>query len=234
MIFIQFVKKHTGGELDAPTLTISRLVAAALPRDAAPLLEKIQSTYENYKKECKSTIPQVLISALLVAEDHRFYVHGGVDPLAILRAIWCSCYRRHLIGGSTIEQQLVRTLTGRKERSIKRKVKELALALCVSHYVPKSDVPGLYLSVAYFGWGMNGIRQAYGRLGIDHRSMTARQAAELVARLKYPEPASPTTDRLCQILWRRDYILARLNSVSVSDLVSVVRLADDETLLCNR
>ncbi len=198
------------------------------------LLEKIQNTHENYQKECKSTIPQVLISTLLVAEDHRFYLHGGVDPLAILRAIWHSCWRRRLVGGSTIEQQLVRTLTGRKERSVKRKLKELALSLCVSDCVSKSDVPGLYLSVAYFGWGMNGIRQAYGRLGIDHRSMTARQAAELVARLKYPEPASLTTNRRCQILWRRDYILGRLNSVSLSDHMGVVRLVEDETLLCNR
>ncbi len=220
--------------MNAPTDILSRLVAILLPRDSACLFEKLNSAYENYRKECKSAIPQILVLALVVAEDHRFYLHGGVDPIAVLRAIWHSCCRQRLIGGSTIEQQLVRTLTGRKERTIKRKFKELALSLCVSGCVPKIDVPGLYLSVAYFGWRMNGVRQAYGQLGIDQRSITERQAAELVARLKYPEPSGPKVDRLRQILSRRDYILGRLHSVSVQNRLSAVRLARDETILCNR
>jgi membrane peptidoglycan carboxypeptidase len=220
--------------LKALALMISRSVAILLPRDSTILLEKIQQAYDSYRDGCKSSIPPVLISALVVAEDHRFYLHSGVDPLALLRAIWHSCYRRRLVGGSTIEQQLVRTLTGRKERSIRRKVKELALAFCVLRCIPKADVPGVYLSVAYFGWRMNGVRQAYERLGIEHGSMTARQAAELVARLKYPDPGNSTAQRLSQILSRRDYILERLYSVLVQKPVGIVRIAESEALPFNR
>jgi membrane peptidoglycan carboxypeptidase len=220
--------------LNALTIFISRLVEKLLPRDSQCLSAKLKSAYEKYRTECKSGIPEVLVLALVAAEDHRFYLHRGVDPIAILRAIWHSCRQRRLIGGSTIEQQLVRTLTGRKERCINRKLKELALSLCVPRYVPKSSVPGLYLSVAYFGHGMNGIHQAYARLRIDHRAMTTRQAAELVARLKYPEPSNPTTERICQISLRGDYILGRLYSVSVQDRMFPTGLTDDEALLCNR
>jgi membrane peptidoglycan carboxypeptidase len=224
--------------LNALTIFISRLVEMLLPRDSQRLSAKLKSAYERYRRGCTSGIPEVLVSALVVAEDHRFYLHRGVDPIAILRAIWHSCRQRRLVGGSTIEQQLVRTLTGRKERCIKRKLKELALSLCVQRYVPKSGVPGLYLSVAYFGHGMNGIQQACARLRIDDRVMTARQAAALVARLKYPEPSNPTTGRICQISLRGDYILGRLYSVLVQDRVYAAELAtgvtDDEALLCNR
>src|SRR6267378_715365 len=103
-----------------------------MPKEYRCFVKKLKLAYAEYRSKCKLSIPQVLISALLVAEDHRFYVHGGVDPLAILRAIWHSFYHRRLIGGSTIEQQLVRTLTERKERNLKRKIRELALAFCVS------------------------------------------------------------------------------------------------------
>jgi|ERR1700682_318663 len=228
------IKAGLGGRLSSLTIFIPRLIQVLLPQDSQCFGAKLQSAYVSYRKECRSGIPEVLVSALVVAEDHRFFRHRGVDPIAILRAIWHSCCQRRLIGGSTIEQQLVRTLTGRKEKSVKRKVKELTLSLCVSRYVPKSSVPGLYLSVAYFGHGMNGIHQAYARLGIDHRAMTARQAAELVARLKYPQPGKPTADRICQISMRGDYILGRLHSVSVQDRVCSTGLTDDEALFCNR
>jgi len=213
---------------------VSGLVTILLPRDSATLAEKLQDAYKQYVILDKPSIPEVLVSALVVAEDHRFYSHSGVDLLAILRAIWRSSLGWCLVGGSTIEQQLVRTLTGRKERSINRKLKELALACCVARYVPKSEVPGLYLSVAYFGWRMNGVREAYARLGIEYKSLTSRQAAELVARLKYPDPSSATTERLSKIFIRRDYILGRLHSVAAKDILGTVRLNDVKTVSLNR
>jgi len=190
----------------------SRLAAISFPRKSNHFLESLRRAYAAYSSECKFLVPPVLVSALLAAEDHRFYAHVGFDHLAIMRALWHSIYHRRLTGGSTIEQQLVRTLTGRRERSLRRKIGEVALSLCVSQCVPKRDVPGLYLSVAYFGWRMNGLRQVYTRLGISGPSLTLRQAAEIVARLKYPEPSSPNSVRAHQIEARAAYIVARLSS----------------------
>ena len=65
-----------------------------------------------------------------------------------------------MFGASTINQQLVRVLTNRYERTFKRKVKEILLASLVARAIPKTDIPGIYLSVAYFGWRMNGLVQA--------------------------------------------------------------------------
>ncbi len=205
-----------------------------MPADSRCLAEKLDSAYAEYRSKYKLSIPQVLISALLVAEDHRFYAHRGVDPLAILRAIWHFVYRHRLIGGSTIEQQLVRTLIGRKERTLKRKVRELALALCVSQCVPKSDVPGLYMSVAYFGWRMNGICEAYARMGVNEHMMTFRQAAEIVARLKYPEPNRPNLIRATQIRTRAAYVADKVNSLYPQLSPKALRLEEYETLFSDR
>lgn len=205
-----------------------------MPADSKSLAEKLECAYSEYRSTCRPLIPQVLIAALIVAEDHRFYIHKGIDLLAILRAIWHSIYHRRLTGGSTIEQQLVRTLTGNKERSLRRKIKELALSSRVSECVPKSDVPGLYMSVAYFGWRMNGIREACTRMGINRLTMTPRQAAEIVARLKYPEPNYPNAVRTQRIRGRVTYIAGRLNSLSAGLSPQSVRLREYEALFSDR
>lgn len=167
----------------------------------------LELTYARYCATVRSQIPPIVIATLIVAEDHRFYTHGGVDPIAIGRALWHRATGRKLNGASTIEQQLVRTLTGRYERSVRRKVREIMLATLVHCRIPKSEITGLYLSLAYFGWRMNGIQQACRRLQIELSSATARQAASIVARLKYPEPKEPSPRRARQIAVRTDYVL---------------------------
>jgi len=128
----------------------------------------------------------------------------------LCRAIWYLAVHRKIIGGSTLEQQLARTLTGDKQRTIRRKMREFFMAAVVESTVPKEDIPGLYLSVAYFGWRMNGIEEACQRLGVNLRLLTRRESAELVARLKYPEPSSPSNQRSDQISCRAKYIFAMM------------------------
>ena len=233
MIFSSW-KRELGGELRALDTIISQIVRLLMPAQSKCLAEKLQCACSVYRSACRPLIPQVLIAALIVAEDHRFYIHGGIDLVAILRAMWHSIYHGRLTGGSTIEQQLVRTLTGNKERNLRRKIKELALSFRVSECVPKSDVPGLYMSVAYFGWRMNGICEAYARMGISGLAMTPRQAAEIVARLKYPEPNCPNALRTLKIRKRVAYILDRLNSLSAGLSPQYLRLRDYEALFSDR
>ena len=153
---------------------------------------------------------QSMCRLLVVGEDHRIALHPGVDPLALCRAAWRTYGRRRREGGSTVAMQLVRVLTGRFERSWRRKAEEMVLAILVTRHVPSDELPALYLSVAYYGWGMNGFPQACRRLCIDPESCSLQESASVVARLKYPEPRSCTTRRRLQITRRSEYLMARL------------------------
>lgn len=130
---------------------------------------------------------QVLFDALVLAEDRRFYIHSGVDLRAIIRAAVAITLGKPVQGGSTISQQLVRNLTQNYARNIQRKYKEILLAVQLDAEFSKEDLLQGYLKVAYFGWRMNGVHQALRRLGFVP-PLTENQAAQVIARLKYPEP----------------------------------------------
>ena len=147
---------------------------------------------------------------LVVGEDHRIALHPGVDPLALCRAAWRTYARGRREGGSTVAMQLVRVLTGRFERTWRRKVEEMILAMLVTRHVPSDEMPALYLWAAYYGWGMNGFVRTCRRLGIDPGSCSLEESASVVARLKYPEPRKWSAKRRQQIARRTEYLMARL------------------------
>lgn len=150
---------------------------------------------------------------LIAGEDHRFYHHLGVDPLALCRAAWktvfCGCQQ----GASTIAMQIVRTITGRYEKTWRRKVCEIILAVRLTQYVDKERLPILYLWVAYYGWRMNNFDQACSRLLINPISISELEAAKFVARLKYPEPRDYNIYRLRKIQCRAQYLLELTNGL---------------------
>ncbi len=127
----------------------------------------------------------LLIAALILAEDRRFYSHGGADPIAICRASLKTLGGK-LQGGSTIEQQLVRCLTSDHRKSLRRKLKEIALAVRLHQSLRKDLVPVAYIIAAYYGWRMNGVRQAAHRLSIELQDPNAEEAAKLIARIRHP------------------------------------------------
>jgi membrane carboxypeptidase/penicillin-binding protein PbpC len=148
---------------------------------------------------------KLMVDLLILGEDHRFYWHPGVDPFALLRALW-KTLRGIRQGGSTIAMQLVRTLTGNYERTCSRKLRELVLAIMITSWKGRNAVPILYLWVAYYGWRMNGMRQVYTRLRLDAPRGSPLDAAKLVAQLKYPEPRLRTQKRVAQIDLRARYL----------------------------
>ena len=149
---------------------------------------------------------------LVAGEDHRIALHSGVDPLALCRAAWRTYARGRVEGGSTVAMQLVRVLTGRFENSWRRKAREVALAVVATRYAHWSELVSLYLLVGYYGWRMNGFRQACGRLGIDPMNCSLRDSAMLVARLKYPQPRRCSEARRAQIAGRCEYLIARVKA----------------------
>ncbi len=107
-----------------------------------------------------------LFDFLIAGEDHRFWLHYGVDPIGLVRAIWRSIFCNRREGGSTIAMQLVRTITRKYEISSKRKLSEVYLATKLTMTIDRTDILNLYLSIAYFGWNMHGIDQACNILGL--------------------------------------------------------------------
>lgn len=153
--------------------------------------------------------PPTVAQCLLVSgEDHRHARHPGFDLIAIARAFWRRLGRGTREGGSTIEQQIVRVLTGRYERTISRKLREIALAMLVARRYAKHRLPAAYLWIGYYGWRMNGYLQACRRLGLSPQLLSLDEAAGLVARLKYPEPRRASAHRLSQIERRAKHLCA--------------------------
>ena len=179
--------------------------------DWRELKRKIDRVKREYDSQCESHPSAQMCSLLILGEDHRFYFHPGVDPAALCRATWRTLVCGHREGGSTIAMQLVRTLTRKYDKTILRKTSEIALAVRLTQYIPREDIPGLYLWVAYYGWRMNNFRQACDRLGIDPASRDLDSAAQLVARLKYPQRKIISAKRLCKIEQRSVYLIARYN-----------------------
>ena len=150
--------------------------------------------------------PLVAQRLLISGEDHRHSRHYGFDSIAICRALWRRFAFGSREGASTIEQQIVRTITGRHERTIRRKLREIFLAILIDVSFQKAVLPAVYLSIAYYGWRMNGYRQACRRLGFNSNFLTLDEAAELVARLKYPEARIAPVSRIRQIRRRGKHL----------------------------
>lgn len=131
-----------------------------------------------------SLLEQLLISG----EDHRFRYHVGFDIFSILRACINNLTYGKKQGASTISQQLVRVLVNDYEFSLYRKIKEIILATALEGMIPKVHIPSAYLLVAYYGTNLTGLDTIARKMQItDIRMLTLNNAAEIIARIKYPE-----------------------------------------------
>ncbi|GKV84333.1 hypothetical protein PEC301296_06450 [Pectobacterium carotovorum subsp. carotovorum] len=153
----------------------------------------------NNEKEHFSMIDDYYYYVLVIAEDHRSSIHFGLDPIAIIRCVYLRLTQNVIQGGSTIDQQLVRTLTGRYERTLRRKIREQAIAILLNYKIKnKKDIGKAYLSCAYFG---------YEKIGFLSLSDTDKQdASELIARLKYPTKKNEKPNDNKKIVGRKKYI----------------------------
>lgn len=151
-----------------------------------------------------------LPAALIACEDARFLEHNGVDFYSIIRATVRLLLKHSVEGASTITQQLVRVYTRDYRFSLHRKMVEVLLATLVDRHFSKEDQIRLYLIRAYFGWRMNGLTQATHRLQYT-RPYSIEQAAEIAARLKYPEPEVCSIKRRQQIDKRVKHVMEMLS-----------------------
>lgn len=141
-------------------------------------------------------LPNHVPQAFIAIEDRRFYSHWGVDPIGIARAMWTNLRAgRTVQGGSTITQQLAKGAFLNADRTAARKLREALIAVWLEAWLTKDEILERYLSNAYFGDNVYGLRAA--SLHYFNRQperLTIPQAAMLAGLLKAPSRLAPTSN----------------------------------------
>ena len=151
---------------------------------------------ENRRPIGINEIPKNLQNAFIAVEDNRFYDHIGIDPRGIVRAIWANIRGRTVTeGGSTITQQLAKNAYLTQDRTLKRKVQEVFLALQLERQYTKQEILELYMNQIYFGQGAYGVQAAARTyFGKDAKDLTLNECAMLAGIPKSPNYYSPVNN----------------------------------------
>ena len=162
--------------------------------------------------------PDLLMKAVLAAEDNRFFEHPGVDYQGILRAAM------HLVktgrkgqGGSTITMQVARNFFLSREKTYLRKISEIFLALKIEREISKEEILELYLNKIYLGhrsYGVSAAARVY--YGKDIRDLRVDQLAMIAGLPKAPSTNNPITNKKRAMI-RRNYVLGRMFDLDYID-----------------
>ncbi|MBN1828709.1 MAG: PBP1A family penicillin-binding protein [Deltaproteobacteria bacterium] len=158
-----------------------------------------------------TNLPKYIIQTFVAAEDARFFRHQGIDVPSILRALMKNIEAGHIVqGGSTITQQVAKSLFLTPERSYIRKLKEAVLAYKIDRYLKKYEILNLYLNQIYLGHGAYGIEAAAQRyFGKGAERLTLAEAAMLAGLPKAPSRYSPMLHPR-KARSRQTYVLKRM------------------------
>ncbi len=140
-----------------------------------------------------SDIPKHTQLAFIAAEDLRFYSHKGIDVYRILGALKSNLKSGSMAeGASTITQQLAKLTHLSSQKTIRRKLEEIYLALQIEKQYTKDEILEMYLNTVYFGRGAYGIQAAaQSFFGIDAKELSIAQSACLAASIKAPSVYAP-------------------------------------------
>lgn len=183
---------------------------ALLDRDGAPLYTFLNQDESWCFPRPLAEFSPHLIAATLAVEDQRFYAHPGVDPVALLRAMWQNLRgQRVASGASTLTMQVVR-LGGGYERSWRWKIGQALNALRLETALDKEAILAAYLNKAPYGMNLVGAEAAAQRyFGKPARELTVPEAALLAGLPKSPTSLEPLS-RPEAAKRRRDHVLARM------------------------
>ena len=153
-----------------------------------------------------------LSKAAVAIEDRRFYQHGGVDYVGIVRALWRDIGAGKVVeGGSTIDQQLVRNLYTGREQTFERKIKEACLAIKLSKRWSKNKILATYMNTVYYGNHAYGVEAAAQTYFSKHaRKLDLPQAALLAGLPQAPSIYDPFHNPQAAIARRKEVLKAML------------------------
>jgi penicillin-binding protein 1A len=140
-----------------------------------------------------SALPAYVPAAFIAIEDRRFYAHGPFDAQGVLRALVSDAIHRRVVqGGSTLTQQVAKTLFLSDRRTTRRKVQEAVISLWLAKHYSQQDILGIYLNRVYLGDGAYGV-DAASRLyfGVPATQLSLAQAAVLAGLPKAPSTLNP-------------------------------------------
>ena len=181
--------------------------------DGTILMQRGPATRDKVKLD---EIPEQLVEAFVAIEDRRFYQHNGIDYQGIFRAFGSNLLAGGVVeGGSTITQQLARTVFLDQERSIVRKLREALLATKIERQMSKEDILEQYLNLVYLGSGAYGVAdaaQVYFSKPVQR--LTLSEIATLAGLPPAPSQYSPLVD-LEAATERRNVVLQRMADAEV-------------------
>jgi penicillin-binding protein 1A len=177
-------------------------------------------------------IPDLVRKAFVAAEDGRFYKHGGVDYLGVLRAAWANLRARQVVqGGSSITQQVAKILIVGQERSLARKVREALLAFRIEKRLRKDQILGIYLNHVYLGHGAYGLASAAtAYFGKSVAELTVAEAAMLAALPKAPGNITPLRD-FDRAHSRQHYVLDQMRELGFITAAQAEAAASEPLML---
>jgi penicillin-binding protein 1A len=198
---------------DAPVFTIFKEQRIEIP------FEKISPT---------------LIDAVIAVEDQRFYDHNGVDLIRIGAAVIRNLQEgRRAEGGSTITQQLARQSFLSRDKTFRRKFKEIILAARIEREYEKKEILELYLNKVYFGDGLYGVEAAsLGYFGKHASEVNLEEAALLAGLIQSPSSYAPTVNPE-RALTRRNVVLQAMLSNGAIDRAAYDRARAAKPRLSN-
>ena len=170
------------------------LYAEAL--EEKPLEQRVAEQRAQPGYTALADLPGTYLKAVIAVEDHRFYEHGGIDLLAMGRALWNDLRTWSFAeGGSTITQQLAKNLCFSQEKSIVRKAAEVFAAWDLERRYSKEEILELYVNSIYFGSGCYNVGSASETyFGKEPKDMTDSECTMLAGIPNAPSVYDPTAN----------------------------------------
>ena len=162
--------------------------------ETVSLADKVASIQEKDGYTEYEELPQVYVDAVVSVEDKRFFRHGGVDPIAICRALIHDIQAGAFVeGGSTITQKLAKNLYFSQEKELTRKAAEVFLAMDLERNYSKEEILELYVYSIYFGDGYYSVAEASeGYFGKEPEAMSDYESTLLAGIPNAPSVYAPT------------------------------------------
>jgi penicillin-binding protein 1A len=163
-------------------------------------------------------LPKYLPEAAVSVEDRRFWQHGGLDPWGMLRALLVNIRAGRVVqGGSTITQQVAKTLFLSNARTLRRKIQEGLLTLWLERHFTKREILEIWLNRVYLGsgaWGVDAASRIY--FGVSARHLSLWQAAMIAGLPRAPSRFNPRADPLAAAARTREVLGAMVANGTVS------------------
>lgn len=187
---------------------------------------------ENRKVISHEEIPDTVRNATIAAEDNEFYSHKGIDPKAIMRSLKADVSSNEIQqGGSTITQQLARNVFLTREKTFKRKIYEIILAIKIESAYSKDEILDMYLNEIPYGSNAYGLQSASETFfGKNASDLTLDEAALLSAMPNATTLYSPYGSHTNELIKRRNKILDRMTDLNLISENSAESAKQENTL----